>query len=296
MYLRIAYLNPPRVFARVEGGSGVVCLCLVDVNKNVRCQCDQYSGTWERTVDPGGWLYYPVLYAWGGRPLTAAALSAGPIVNISNTASAETSISPDQFKVAVSQPRFDITSVEYAYGEYADRSRRDLYVQWSRRLLSTQAMPKTARATYRLRYVLDVLRYKIPVVYVATTPSRGSETYVATAPTQLGADLENAKAELLCGGQKAGEVSPPAVGHIPTSSCPQPRTVKIHAKTQIVVQYVAGNKVYHECITSTECPEQGAPPPPSPPAPPPPTSQLETLLMTVAGAVAAFTSSLETST
>jgi hypothetical protein len=290
MYLKIAYPNPPSVFARVEGGSGTACLCLVDVDKNVRCQCEQYSGAWEKTVNPGGWLYYPFLYVWGGRPLTAAILSAGPIVNISNTASAEMSISPDQFKVVASQPRFDITSVEYAYGEYADGSRRDLYVQWSQRLLSTQDLPKTARATYRLKYVLDVIGYKIPVVYVATTPSRGSERYVATAPTQLGADLETAKAELLCGGQKAGEVSPPAVGHIPITSCPQPRTVKIYAKTQIVVQYVAGDSVYHECITNTECPEQGAPPPsPSPQLP-------SVWLLAMAGAVSAFTASLETST
>jgi len=294
MYLKIAYPNPPKVFAHVEGGDGVVCLCLVDANKNVKCQCDKYSGTWEKTVDPGGWLYYPFLYTLGGRPLTAAALSAGPIVNISNTASAEMSISPDQFKVDASQPRFDITSVEYAYGEYADGSRRDLYVQWSRRALSTQDTPKTARATYRLRYVLDVIGYKIPVVYVATTPSRGGETYVATAPTQLGADLEIAKAELLCGGQKAGEVPPPAVGHMPITSCPQPRTVKIYSQTQIVVQYTAGNNVYHECITNTECPEQGAPPPQPPSPPPPPPS--ETWLLAVAGAVAAFTASLETST
>jgi hypothetical protein len=290
MYLKVAYPNPPKVFARVEGGDGVVCLCLVDENKNVKCQCEQYSGAWEKTVDPGGWLYYPFLYVWGGRPLTAAALSAGPIVNISNTASAEMSISPDQFKVDASQPRFDITSVDYAYGEYADGSRRDLYVQYDRRALSTQDVPKTARATYRLRYVLDVIGYKIPVVYVATTPSRGSETYVATAPTQLGADLETAKAELLCGGQKAGEVPPPALGHMPITSCPQPRTVKIYSQTQVVVQYVAGNNVYHECVTNTECPEQGAPPPP----PPPPPS--DTWLLAVAGAVAAFTASLETST
>jgi len=294
MYLRVAYPNPPKVFARVEGGDGVVCLCLVDVNKNVKCHCDQYSGTWERTVDPGGWLYYPFLYVWGGRPLTAVALSAGPIVNISNTASAEMSISPDQFKVDVSQPRFDITSVEYAYGEYADGSRKDLYVQWSQRVLSTRDTPKTARATYRLRYVLDVIGYKIPVVYVATTPSRGGETYVATAPTQLGADLETAKAELLCGGQKAGEVPPLAVGHIPITSCPQPRTVKIYSQTQIVVQYTVGNNVYHECITNTECPEQGAPP--QPPTPSPLPSPSETWLLAVAGAVAAFTASLETST
>lgn len=292
MYLKVAYPNPPNVFAHVEGGDGVVCLCLVDANKNVKCQCDQYSGTWEKTVDPGGWLYYPFLYVRGGKPLTAAALSAGPIVNISNTASAEMSISPDQFNVAVSQPRFDIVSVDYAYGEYADGSRRDLSVQWSQRLLSTQDTPKTARATYRLRYVLDVIGYKIPVVYVATTPSRGNETYVATAPTQLGADLETAKAELLCAGQKAGEVSPPAVGHMPTSSCPQPRTVKIYANTQIVVQYVAGNTVYHECVTNTECPEQGALPSPSPPSLPFPS---ETLLLAVAGAVSAFTASLKTS-
>jgi hypothetical protein len=288
MYLRVAYQNPPKVFARVEGGDGVVCLCLVDANKNVVCKCDQYSGAWEKTVDPGGWLYYPFLYVWGGKPLTAAALSAGPIVNISNTASAEMSISPDQFKVDVSQPRFDIISVDYAYGEYADGSRRDLYVQYDRRTLSTQDTPKTARATYRLRYVLDVIGYKIPVVYVATTPSRGSETYVATAPTKLGADLETAKAELLCGGQKAGEVPPPAVGHMPITSCPQPRTVKIYSQTQIAVQYVAGSNVYHECVTNTECPEQGAPPSPPPPS--------ETWLLAVAGAVAAFTASLETST
>jgi hypothetical protein len=291
MYLRVAYLNPPNVSARVEGGSGTACLCLVDVSKNVRCQCDQYSGTWEKTVNPGGWLYYPFLYVWGGRPMTAAALSAGPIINVSNTASAEMSISPDLFKVVASQPRFDIISVDYAYGEYADGSRKDLRVQWSRRLLSAQDAPKTARATYRLRYVLDVVGYKIPVVYVATTPSRGRETYVATAPTKLGADLETAKAELFCGGQKVGEVPPPAVGHIPATSCPQPRTVKIYANTQIAVQYVAGDRVYRECVTNTECPEQGAPPPSPPQAPFP-----EALLLALAGAVSAFMSSLETST
>lgn len=282
------YNNTRQTRFVISGASGTACICIIDVDKNVKCSCESISQDWERVVDPGGWLTYPVLYFISKSDILISSLiTAGPLVNVSNTSVAKlTTNSSVVFESH--QPRFSIKRIDFAKYVQSNGERGDLAVSWDSRNVRFTHTPTADTVLYTMAYTIDIdglAEVPVPFALITHTDKTTDNLYVRFAPKSIDSSLLNAVASVFCNGTKIDEFKPP-IGVRALTECNSASVVISDSSVPIYVQYVYRGSVIHECETTTSCDLNQ--PPPSPSLPPPsllPTGIILAFLSTISGAV-----------